>query len=136
MRIQTRGGGGLRTNVEKLLRRYSGARVITGYTAQYAVRLHELRRTRTLGASQPRRSGIGVYWGPSQHGPKFLERPAREMYNQGEFRRLVLAMLRRGADTLEALKACGMKLQAESQKRVPVEFGVLRASAFTRVLSS
>lgn len=50
--------------------------VSVGYTAPYALYVHEKIQMKLQG--QPRKSGIGVYWGP--HGSaKFLETPAREM---------------------------------------------------------
>ncbi len=49
--------------------------VEVGYTASYALSVHENMEQTLKG--QPRPSGIGVYWGP--HGqPKFLESAARD----------------------------------------------------------
>lgn len=45
--------------------------VEVGYTASYAVFIHENMEQKLAG--DPRPSGLGVYWGPNG-GPKFLER--------------------------------------------------------------
>lgn len=46
-----------------------------GYTASYALSVHENMEQKLKG--RPRPSGLGVYWGP--HGqPKFLESAARD----------------------------------------------------------
>lgn len=50
-----------------------------GYTASYAVYVHENMEQKLKG--KPRPSGLGVYWGPAG-GPKFLERAVIEL--QGE----------------------------------------------------
>lgn len=107
--------------------------VVVGYTAAYAIYVHEMREPKTLGQGVPRPSGLGVYWGPSQTGPKFLENPAREMNNDGTFARLIVKAVKAGQTMLQGLMVCGLRLQRESQLRVPVEYGILRASAFTRV---
>lgn len=47
-----------------------------GYTAPYAMYVHENMEQKLKG--KPRPSGIGVYWGPRGQ-PKFLEAKAREL---------------------------------------------------------
>jgi len=50
--------------------------VTVGYSAAYAVFVHENMEQKLKGT--PRPSGLGVYWGP--HGqPKFLESAARDL---------------------------------------------------------
>lgn len=46
-----------------------------GYTAAYALYVHEDLEQKLKG--KPRPSGLGVYWGPRGE-PKFLERPLNE----------------------------------------------------------
>lgn len=46
-----------------------------GFTAPYALAIHENMEQKLKG--KPRPSGIGVYWGPSGQ-PKFLESAARD----------------------------------------------------------
>ena len=46
-----------------------------GYTAEYAVWIHENTEQKLKG--QPRPSGLGVYWGPAGQ-PKFLESAVRD----------------------------------------------------------
>lgn len=53
--------------------------VEVGFTADYAVYVHENTAQKLKG--QPRPSGLGVYWGPSG-GPKFLERAMNESSRQ------------------------------------------------------
>lgn len=55
--------------------RPEGSGVVVGYSADYALAVHENVEAKLRG--RPRPSGLGEYWGP--HGePKFLERPFRE----------------------------------------------------------
>ena len=49
--------------------------VVVGYSAAYALAVHENLEQKLKG--KPRPSGLGQYWGPSGE-PKFLERPFRE----------------------------------------------------------
>lgn len=71
--------------------RSSGSRfstvVTVGYTAAYALHVHE--NVAMKGKGKPRPSGLGNYWDPAGRGQaKFLEQPAREMI--GELRQTVL----------------------------------------------
>jgi hypothetical protein len=106
------------------------ASVLVGFTAAYAIYVHEDMEAEWLG--QPRKSGKGVYWGPSLYGPKFLEGPFRE-FKSVLFNIVLKAMKKRGTTMAQALLLAGLRLQRESQLRVPVEYGNLRASAFTRL---
>lgn len=102
--------------------------VVVGYTSAVALWVHENRQMKWQG--KPRRSGIGVYWGPKGRAG-FLLDVAREM--QGKLLVTVRALLKAGKTASQALMVAGLTLQRESQKNVPVEHGNLRASAFTRV---
>ena len=110
-------------------RKDSQASVLVGYTAAYALYVHESMEPKHLG--EPRPSGLGKFWGPSLYGPKFLEGPARQF--RGELAKIARTALQAGRTMAEALLLAGLRLQRESQKRVPVEYGNLRASAFTRL---
>lgn len=104
--------------------------VVVGFTAVYALYVHENVEARNIGLSVPRKSGIGVYWGP-HGGPKFLEGPAREMSEElGETVRTAMA---NGLPMAQALLLAGYKLQREAMERVPVEHDLLRSSAFTKL---
>ena len=81
---------------------------------------------------KPRRSGIGVYWGPNGQA-KFLEQPARELSNDGTLADIVTQLMRKGKTLAQGLVAAGLRLQRESQHLVPVEYANLRRSAFTRL---
>ena len=94
--------------------------------------MHENLEPKTLGENVPRPSGLGVFWGPSQYGPKFLEGPARQLTNDGTLASIVKTAMLRGATMLKALLLAGLRLQRESQEVVPAEHGDLKRSAFTR----
>lgn len=123
--------------------------VIVGYTAAYALALHEnvgmrwrgLPRDRSVRVSGLNHSGRiartgynpnekkGLFWGPDGQA-KFLEQPARELSQ--EIANIVLKALGNGATLIEALYLAGLYLQRKSQELVPIDTGNLRASAFTR----
>lgn len=102
--------------------------VIVGYTAPYALYVHENLEMKLAG--KPRPSGLGVYWGPNGQ-PKFLEQPARE--NGKVYGKIIKQAMKGGATLEQALIMGGLALQRDSQLLVPVEHNNLRGSAFTRV---
>ena len=105
----------LQRKLEKLADRYRGGgtpSVVVGYTANYAVYVHERQA----------RHAPGKQW-------KFLEQPARELGK--ELGDLIARALQGGAKLLQALYTAGVRLQRESQQIVPVDTGNLRGSAFT-----
>jgi hypothetical protein len=123
--------------------------VAVGYTAAYALPLHEriemkwrgLPRDRSVrlgGAPRTVTTGHnaskakGLFWGPTGEA-KFLERPFRELAASGEFFRIIYTAMKRGATLAQGLVLAGLRLQRESQKRVPVLTGNLRNTAFTRL---
>jgi hypothetical protein len=109
----------------------SQASVVVGYTASYALFVHENMEMKLKG--QPRPSPHhGRYWDPQDRAqPKFLEAPAR--YLQPELRKMIKDALAHGQTTAQALLQAGLRLQRESQLLVPVDTGALKASAFTRL---
>lgn len=133
----------------KLAKKYSDdpkTSVIVGYTAAYAVHVHEniemkgkgLPRTGMRWSKENKKTGIsvqqaarGFYWDPQGKAQaKFLEQPAREL--KKEFSRIITTACKNGAKLGQALMMAGLRLQRESQQLVPVDTGNLRASAFTR----
>lgn len=90
------------------------ASVIVGYTQSYAVYVHE---------------DLEVYHKVGQ--AKFLEQPFREL--AGELKRIVFLAVKRGQTMSNALLLAGLRLQRESQRRVPVDTGALKNSAFTKL---
>ena len=106
----------------------ANASVLVGYTAAYAIFVHE---NMEVHAGEPRRSGLGVYWGPAGAGPKFLEAPAREM--KSEIADIVKQAVKAKKTVAQGLVLAGLRLQRESMKRVPREYGNLVNSAFTRL---
>lgn len=134
--------------------------VTVGFTAAYALWVHEnmeifppgmrlaglsrdprVRRVEqggSRGRKRPRpraRDPKGRFWDPQgRAGPKFLENPARELGGPGgELARMVVASTRAGQTLAQALLQCGLRVQREAMRRVPIDTGNLRASAFTRL---
>jgi hypothetical protein len=93
----------------------NGISVVVGYTAAYAVYVHENLEAKHKEGKQA----------------KFLEQPARELTQ--EFREIIFKTLSSGGTVAEALLMCGLRLQRESQKIVPIDTGALKNSAFTRL---
>ena len=113
-------------HLEKIKRKYSVGKkptVIVGYTANYAIHVHEnarmeARRRMMRGGKNPK-----AQW-------KFLEQPFREY--RGEFLRLIKIAVKKGLPVIDALYIAGLRLQRESQALVPLITGNLKASAFTK----
>lgn len=99
----------------------AGESVITGYTAGYALWVHENLQPAPGATKRARKEG--------RQG-KYLEQPAREM--QDELGNIVASAATRGAKLQQALYLAALRLQGESQRIVPWDIGNLRASAFTR----
>jgi len=123
------------------------ATVIVGYTANYALYVHENVEMKWRGF--PRNMTIrkgedgiaytgysergrwrGLFWGPAGQA-KFLEAPARTL--TGVLSDIVAVALKAKKTMAQALLLAGLRLQRESQKLVPIDTGNLRASAFTRL---
>lgn len=104
--------------------------VLVGFTAAYALFVHE--NVEMKGRGQPRRKpSKGNYWDPPGRGQaKFLEEPARVLSR--ELVEIAYKVLKQGKTLLQALLIAGLRLQREAQLRVPVDTGALKASAFTR----
>lgn len=97
--------------------------VIVGYTAAYALHVHENLKPAPGAVTQARN--------PKRQG-KYLEQPARELSNSGELKKIANAAMNNGSSLEDTLLLVGQRIQRESQKLVPVDTGNLRASAFTR----
>jgi hypothetical protein len=93
-------------------RRDAAGRVVVGYTAGYALPVHEDRE-----AHHP----VGK--------AGFLLDPARRL--APELKRIVAEAVKRGVPLPQALLLAGLRLQRESQAECPVDKGYLRSSAFT-----
>jgi hypothetical protein len=104
----------LNGQMEALKHRGDPAAVAVGFTAAYAIYVHEnLQARHRVGQA------------------KFLEAPARTM--AGELSAVVASALKLGKTLGQALLLAGLRLQAAAQKLTPVDTGNLRASAFTRL---
>ncbi len=112
----------------------SDTSAITGFTANYALYVHENLEMRLKGLPRPTHGGAsrGYYWDPQgQAGPKFLEGPAREL--KDEVAKIVSEALKNGATLAQALVMGCLRIQREAMQRCPVDTGFLKASAFTRL---
>ena len=93
------------------------ASVIVGYTASYAIYVHE-------------RLDL-------QHKPgktaKFLTGPAKALSEQGILQEIIVAAFKLGRTMAQCLLLAGLRIQRESMMVVPVDTGALRASAFTKL---
>lgn len=90
--------------------------VLVGYTANYALHVHENLESRHKEGQQA----------------KYLEQPARELADDGTLGGLVRGTMAMGGTMAEGLLVAGNRLQRESQELVPVDTGNLKGSAFTR----
>lgn len=85
-----------------------------GYSTPYAIYVHEdLQAAHTVGQA------------------KFLEEPARLMVN--DLRDVVARELMRGSTWVNALFSAAKLLEAATVPLVPVDTGLLRSTAFTRI---
>ena len=117
--------------LENQSKRNNNVSVIVGYTANYALYVHENIEMKWKG--KPRQKPAkGRYWDPQGRGQsKFLEQPFRE--KKGELTGIVRQMTKATGSLEMGLLSAGLNLQAASQKLVPVDLGNLKASAFTRI---
>lgn len=120
----------IQNRVQKMLGGVTGPSVIVGYTANYAIHVHENLEMKWQGLPR-RKPSKGFYWDPQGRGKsKFLEDPARRLEKViGE---IVREALKQGLSLAKGLLMAGMRLQRESMLEVPVDTGNLKASAFTR----
>lgn len=130
----------LKSTLEQLVRRsrrIDSGNVIVGFNANYALFVHEnvemkWRGQKRKGKRPDGSERKGRYWDPQGRGQsKFLEQPAREM--RPEIAAVIAANARRGVGLIVAMVLAGQKLQAASQKLVPVDLGNLKGSAFTEI---
>ena len=106
--------------------------VIVGYTARYAVYVHEDTEMKLRGKPRKGKGHRGLYWDPQGQGQaKFLEAPAR--YLSQELGRIAAVAVKARKTLAQGLVLAGLRLQRESQRLVPIEFSLLKASAFTRL---
>lgn len=146
----------LAANFDKWAAKHKTTVVIVGFTAAYALYVHERVEMKWKGL--PRGQGFsrdktgqvhvpknilaggestthkqGFYWDPQGKGQaKFLEEPARTMGK--ELGRITAEVTKSTGNLAQGLLAAGLRLQREAMLRVPVDYGNLKASAFTRVL--
>jgi hypothetical protein len=158
--IEIKGLQKAQADIAKLIakaRKDENTGVEVGYTASYAIYVHEnmnpvnlptgsgaqaiaaakgaglkgraRKQALEAGGAVPRKSHLGYYWGPSFYGPKFLEGPAKRL--AGELGKIIASAMGSGKTFLQGMYLAGLKLQRESQKLVPVEYGNLINSAYT-----
>lgn len=110
------GVGRLRKVFQDTRRKASSASVAVGYTADYAIHVHE---------------NVGANFKTPGTKAKFLEDPARE--HRDDIRRAIEDEMEAGGSLRDGLLVGGLLLQRFSQLECPVDTGFLRASAFTRL---
>lgn len=140
--------------LQKQSRRRNDVGVIVGYTAAYALYVHESveeklkgqLRAGAKGGGRDKKTGRfvgggtyrGRFWDPQGRGQaKFLEQPFREMHDELHnviFRVTKKLGIARGNGLDKGLMLAGLLLQRTSQNLVPVDTGNLKASAFTRLV--
>lgn len=123
-----------------------GNTIVVGYTANYAVYVHEdteaahgeiyntkyaaeIAQGYTKSGKRKRGWKGKTMRGPNQQA-KFLERSARELSNSGELGQIVKSVLGSGATLMGAMMAAGQRIMFQSQQIVPVDTGNLKASGF------
>lgn len=107
----------LNAKLKKLAKPYAGGNagdVIVGYTANYAMYVHEDLKAR-------HKEGKVA---------KYLEKPARELSDT--LGSIVAKIVASGGTLIQGLYAAGFRLQRESQQIVPIDTSNLKNSAFTR----
>lgn len=112
----------------------SNVSVAIGYTASYALYVHENMEIHPPGMilAGEERTTKGRYWDPQGRAqPKFLEGPFRR--NAAKYATIVRKALRARRTMAQALLLAGLQLQRDSMLLVPVDTGNLKASAFTRL---
>ena len=107
----------------------ASGRILVGYSAPYAMFVHEAVGMVLQGL--PRPSGLGNYWDPKGAQAKFLEQPTR-IYakDMGHF---ICQQMRHGSTLLIAMTRAARILLRESKKLVPVETGLLKESGYIKV---
>lgn len=111
-------------------KKFQSVSVIVGYSANYALGVHE--NIEMKGKGKPRRKpSKGLYWDPQGTAQaKFLEQPARE--KRKEIVKMIREIVTATGNLEQGLLFTGLYLQRESQLLVPVDTGALKASAFTK----
>lgn len=105
---------------------------VVGYTAAYALYVHEKIEMKWKGLPRQGKQGKGFYWDPQGRGQaKFLEGPARKFAK--ELGMIVATVIGKGRTLAQGLLAAGLRLLRESQLRVPVDTGNLKASGYVRM---
>jgi len=110
-----------------------GRSVIVGYTAAYALDVHENIKMKWKGIPRKEKikGGKGKFWDPQGKAQaKFLEAPARK--NAKQIGNVIRTAVQNGVSLEKAMVLGALLLQRESQKLVPVDTGNLKGSAFTK----
>ena len=114
-KIKLEGDKKFKKKLQKLAKKHKGGTVLVGYTANYAVYVHEM---------------VGANFQRPGSKAKFLEEPLRT--NSDKYFNTVKKTIQSGGAFMSGLILAGLSLQRDSVKICPVDTGNLRASAFTR----
>jgi len=119
VKTEIKGKQGVLNSIKNAIKGFLGLKkdpkVVVGYTAQYAIYVHE-----NLEANHPNGGQA-----------KYLEQPAREL--QPQLAKIITNGVKKKLGLEQSIYLAGLHLQGESQKLVPVDTGNLKASAFTRI---
>lgn len=108
--------GDVQAKLAKLAKKMKTDKDVTvGFTANYAVYVHE---------NLTARHRVGQ--------AKFLEEPLRTL--KAQIYHIIATVFEQTQSASKSLMAGGLFLQREAQKRVPVDTGALKNSAYTRLV--
>lgn len=110
--------GGISKTLRALAKKRPDVEVVVSFNTDYAVRVHE-----DLTMPHPRGGQA-----------KFLEQPAREL--RGDLQDQIREDIKDGISVEQALMNAGLVLQSVAQSLVPVDTGLLKASAQTKIVKS
>lgn len=103
-----------------------------GYSAPYAMAVHEKVGMVLKGVPRPKPKK-GKYWDPQGRAQaKFLEEPSRRLKN--ELKEFIREQLRKGIKLDIALYRAGLRLLRASQLLVPVDTGILKSSGYVKMM--
>lgn len=118
----------------QLLKRLGDGKQVSvqvGYTAGYALAVHEKRGMVLRGIPRPK-PRKGKFWDPQGKARAgYLLDVMRE--NNKQIAKVVNTAFKQGRTLAQSLVTGGLLLQRLSQQAVPVDTGNLKASAFTRL---
>ena len=115
LRVKTKGFDSLQIQLSRREKRGKGGTVAVGYTAKYAMIVHE---------------NVGAQFKTPGTQAKFLEEPFR--VNRDRYMEIILKTVKSGGNFFSGVMLAALTLQRDSQRICPIDTGHLRASAYTK----